>query len=61
MVRNDTLQGIAVQNPYRMGYDGVKIALAAAKGEEVSKYINTGVVFVTKDNIDSEEAQRVLY
>ncbi len=32
MVRNGTLQGIAVQNPYRMGYDGVKIALAAAKG-----------------------------
>lgn len=61
MVRNGTLQGIAVQNPYRMGYDGVKIALAAAKGEEVPKYINTGVVFVTKDNIDSEEAQRVLY
>lgn len=61
MVRNGTLQGIAVQNPYRMGYDGVKIALAAAKGEEVPKYINTGVVFVTQDNIDSEEAQRVLY
>ncbi len=61
MVRKGTLQGIAVQNPYRMGYDGVKIALAAAKGEEVPKYVNTGVVFVTKDNIDSEEAQRVLY
>lgn len=61
MVRNGTLQGIAVQNPYRMGYEGVKIALAAAKGEKVPEYIDTGIVFVTKDNIDSEEAKQVLY
>jgi ribose transport system substrate-binding protein len=61
MVRKGTLQGIAVQNPYRMGYEGVKIAFAAAKGEKVPEYIDTGIVFVTKDNIDSEEAKQVLY
>ncbi|MGC8778148.1 MAG: ABC transporter substrate-binding protein, partial [Candidatus Caldatribacteriaceae bacterium] len=61
MVRNNTLQGIAVQNPYRMGYEGVKIALTAAKGEKVPEYVDTGVVFVTKENIDSEEAKQVLY
>ena len=30
-------------------------------GEKVEKMIDTGVVFVTKDNIDKPEAQNVLY
>ena len=61
MVRNGTLKAIAVQNPYIMGYKGVQIALTAAKKGQVQKNVDTGVVIVTKDNIDSKEAMSVRY
>lgn len=60
-IRDGTLQGIAVQNPYNMGYDGAKTALAAILRQPVEKNIDTGVVFVNKENVDSPEAQKVLY
>ena len=60
-VRDGTLEGIVVQSSYQMGYKGVKTINKIIKGEKVDKFIDTGVVFVTKDNIDSEEAKAVLY
>ncbi|WP_068083734.1 ABC transporter substrate-binding protein [Polycladidibacter stylochi] len=60
-VRDGTLQGIVVQSSYAMGYKGVKTVKAVLDGKKVEKFIDTGVVFVTKDNIDSEEAKAVLY
>lgn len=60
-VRDGTLEGIVVQSSYQMGYKGVNTINKIIKGEKVDKFIDTGVVFVTKDNIDSEEANAVLY
>ena len=60
-VRDGTLEGIGVQSSYQMGYKGVNTINKIIKGEKVDKFIDTGVVFVTKDNIDSEEAKAVLY
>ena len=60
-VRDGTLEGIVVQSSYQMGYKGVNTINKIIKGEKVDKFIDTGVVFVTKDNIDSEEAKAVLY
>lgn len=60
-VRDGTLEGIIVQSSYQMGYKGVNTINKIIKGEKVDKFIDTGVVFVTKDNIDSEEAKAVLY
>ena len=45
-----TIAGLVVQDPYRMGYDGVKTALAVSKGETVEKNIDTGANLVTKAN-----------
>ena len=59
-VRDGTLEGIVVQSSYQMGYKGVNTINKIIKGEKVDKFIDTGVVFVTKDNIDSEEAKAVL-
>jgi ribose transport system substrate-binding protein len=62
MVRNDTLQAIAVQSSYNMGYLGVMTAYAVAfDGETVDHYVDTGFIMVDKDNIDSQDAQNVLY
>ncbi|HGO5856835.1 TPA: ABC transporter substrate-binding protein [Mannheimia haemolytica] len=60
-VRDGTLDGIVVQSSYQMGYKGVDTIGKLIKGEKVEKVIDTGVVYVTKENIDSEEAKGVLY
>ncbi|MCT8546681.1 ABC transporter substrate-binding protein [Glaesserella parasuis] len=60
-VRDGTLDGIVVQSSYQMGYKGVDTIGKIIKGEKVEKVIDTGIVYVTKENIDSPEAKAVLY
>jgi len=45
-----TTAALVVQDPYRMGYDGVKTALAVSKGEKVEANVDTGANLVTKAN-----------
>jgi ribose transport system substrate-binding protein len=47
---NGTIAALVVQDPYRMGYDGVKTALAVSKGEKVPANVDTGANLVTKAN-----------
>jgi ribose transport system substrate-binding protein len=60
-VKDGTLQGIAVQSSYNMGFLGVKTAYDAAMGKKIEPYVDTGFIIVTKDNIDTTEAKNVLY
>lgn len=60
-VKDGTLNGIVVQSSYAMGNKGVMAIDKILKGEKVEKFIDTGVVFVTKENIDSDSAKAVLY
>jgi ribose transport system substrate-binding protein len=60
-VKDGTLDSIAVQGSYAMGNLGVKTVLSAIQGKTVPKFVNTGVVIVTKSNIESTEAKNVLY
>ena len=46
------LAGLVVQDPFRMGYDGVKTALAASKGEKVEANVDTGANLITKANME---------
>jgi ribose transport system substrate-binding protein len=46
------IQGLVVQNPFNMGYLGVKTVVAVLRGEKVPARIDTGVGFVTKENFD---------
>ena len=59
-LRNDEIRGLVVQNPYRMGYDGVKTAVAYLKGQPIKQRIDTGVYMVTKENLDTQEIQKLL-
>ena len=62
MVKDGTLNAIAVQSSYNMGYLGVKAAYDVAFADKtVEPYVDTGFLMVTKDNIDSQEAKNVLY
>jgi ribose transport system substrate-binding protein len=60
-VKDGTLSGILVQGSYQMGELGVQAVLDLLGGETIEEQIDTGVVLVTKDNIDQPEAQNVLY
>ena len=50
-LKNGLIQGLVVQNPVRMGYEGVKSMAAHIKKETVQKKIDTGAELVTKENM----------
>ena len=60
-VRDGTLAATAVQGSYQMGYLGVKTVAEVLQGKKVPKMLDTGVVMVTKNNIDTPQAKNVLY
>jgi ribose transport system substrate-binding protein len=60
-IRDGVAQALIVQAPYKMGYDGVANALKSLKGEDVPKVIDTGVLVITPENVDSKEAQALLH
>jgi ribose transport system substrate-binding protein len=55
-----TIYALVVQDPYRMGYDGVKTALAVSKGERVEAFVDTGANLITKANMMGEKQQALL-
>jgi ribose transport system substrate-binding protein len=59
-LKDGTIAALVVQDPYRMGYEGVKSALAASKGEKVEAKLDTGVNIVTKENMASPRSQELL-
>jgi len=57
-LRKDEVEGLIVQDPYRMGYLGVWVLVRHLEGDDVSaggKYLPTGETLVTKDKLDSPE------
>jgi ribose transport system substrate-binding protein len=60
-IKDGTLDATAVQGSYQMGYLGVKTVANIIEKKSVPKNLDTGVVLVTKDNIDKPEAKNVLY
>lgn len=60
-VKDGTLAAIAVQGSFQMGELGIQTVTSIINKEKVEKFVDTGVVLVTKDNIDKPEAQNVLY
>jgi len=55
------LQGIVVQNPFNMGYLGVKTMVESLQGKPVEKRIDTGVTMITPDNLNAAETQALLH
>ncbi|CAN7281255.1 ABC transporter substrate-binding protein [Pararhizobium sp. LjRoot238] len=59
-LKEGVLAGLVVQDPYRMGYDGVKTALAASKKEKVEANVDTGANLVTKANMADPKIDALL-
>lgn len=51
---------LIVQDPFRMGYESVKIAHASSKGEQVPDNVDTGVNVITKENMNEPRSQELL-
>ncbi len=60
-MRAKKLDGIVVQDPFRMGDLGVKTMVAHLQGKPIEKRVDTGVTLVTPANLDSAESQRLLH
>jgi len=51
-LKKGDIQGFVIQDPLKMGYLGVKTAVAVLRGQKVDASIDTGVGFVTKENLN---------
>ena len=59
-LEDGVISALVVQDPYRMGYDGIKTALAASKGEKVEAFVDTGANLVTKANMKDPKIDALL-
>lgn len=60
-IRDGLMAGAITQNPIGIGYESVRAAIAAIKGEDVPDVIDTGFFWYDATNIDDEEIAAVLY
>lgn len=59
-LKEGIIDSLVVQNPFKMGYEGVKAVLAKLDGKAVSKRIDTGVALITQENLQTPEIQALL-
>ena len=59
-MKNNQMQGVVVQNPFAIGELGVKTMVDNLLGKAVEKRIDTGVMMITPENMNSPEAQKLL-
>lgn len=54
------IDSLVVQNPYKMGYQGVKTLIDHLDGKEVPRRIDTGVTLITKENLHTPQIKKLL-
>lgn len=55
------IQGLVVQNPYKMGYLSVMSAVDLLQGKPPAAKIDTGATLVTPENMNQPESQKLLH
>jgi ribose transport system substrate-binding protein len=59
-LRGGQIDALVVQNPFKMGYEGVKAVVASIKGEKVQKRLDTGVELITKAKLEDPKIKELL-
>jgi len=54
------IQGLVLQNPMRIGSDAIKTMVAHLQGKPVEKRVDTGVIVVTKENMNEPASADLL-
>lgn len=55
------IQALVAQNPEKMGYESVKAMAEYLQGKPPPPVIDTGVLVITKENINSDEVKKLLH
>lgn len=61
-LKEGVVQALIVQDPFKMGYEGVKAVAQIARGQRTpQKRIDTGAALITKENMDEPKNHKLLY
>jgi ribose transport system substrate-binding protein len=60
-LREGQIHGLVIQNPFNMGYLGVKTIVAHRRGETIPTQVDTGETLVTPENMDLPEIRALLF
>lgn len=60
-IKSGGLDGIMLQQPSKLGYQGVKQAIDALEGKEVKSKVLTEAILVTPKNINDQKIKSLLY
>lgn len=52
MVKDGKIDALVVQDPFKMGYEGMNIVLTKLTGGEVQEFVGLGTKLLTKENAD---------
>ena len=59
-LQKNELDGLVAQDPFKMGYEGVKTMVAHIRGQTVPPRVDTGVHLITRENLDTPEIKKLL-
>jgi ribose transport system substrate-binding protein len=59
-LKNKEIDVLISQDPFKMGYEGVKQCVNAIRKQPVETTVDTGSAVVTRENVDTPEIQKVL-
>lgn len=59
-LKRGVLDGTIIQNPYNMGYVGVRYAVNASKGSGVPGDLDTGVTYITAETMNTDYVKLLL-
>lgn len=61
LLEEGVFDAIVIQKPFNMGYLGIETAAQAARGVRVEPYVDSGSELITKENMYTEENQKLLF
>lgn len=61
MLEKGDIDTLIIQNPFAMGYLGVKYAIDAVNGQKIPETIETATVAINRDNMYKSENQKLLF
>ena len=59
-LKSGAIDSLVIQDPYKMGYEGVKAIVDKLNGQTPQRHLDTGVKLLTKENLDTAEMQKLI-
>ena len=59
-IKDGAIDSLVIQNPFKMGYEGVRTVVDKLNGKTPDKRIDTGVSLMTKENMNTPEMKQLI-